>query len=85
MLYRKNFGSMNFQEALNQCNDEIGDFSLPIPNSDVENKFILNLLSDDGKAWLGITDEVLIQIDVTFFLLQRPKYILERRRKMEES
>ena len=77
---------MNFQEALNQCNNEIGDFTLPIPNSDVENKFILTLLSDDEKAWLGITDEVLIQIDSTFFYATETKiYILERRRTMEES
>ena len=81
MLYRKNFGSMNFQEALNQCSNEIGDFTLPIPNSDVENKFILTLLSDDQKAWLGISDEVRIQIDSTFFMIQRPKYIFRKKKE----
>ena len=85
MLYRKNFGSMNFQEALNQCSNEIGDFTLPIPNSDVENKFIMTLLSDDEKAWLGISDEVWIQIDSTFFMLHtvvhRPKCIFRKKKE----
>ena len=57
MLYGKNFGSMNFDDAKNRCLLEGGFVSLPVPNSDIENKFIRTLLLDDQLAWLGITDQ----------------------------
>ena len=56
MLYGKNFGSMNYDDAKNRCFWEVGFDSLPVPNSDIENKFIRSLLLDDQHAWLGITD-----------------------------
>ena len=59
MLYGKNFGSMNFADAKDQCNNEIDDVSLPLPNSALENEFIRSLLvPNKEQAWLGITDEV---------------------------
>jgi len=58
MLYGKNFGSMNFDDAESLCLFESGFVSLPLPNSELENDFIRSLLGNDEYAWLGITDEV---------------------------
>ena len=58
MLYGKNFGSMNFDDAKRLCFSESGSVSLPLPNSELENDFIRSLLGNDEYAWLGITDEV---------------------------
>ena len=50
---------MNYADALDQCENENDDVSLPLPNAIGENDFIKSFLeSNTEQAWLGITDEV---------------------------
>lgn len=50
---------MNYADALDQCENEDDDVSLPLPNAVGENDFIKSFLeSNTEQAWLGITDEV---------------------------
>ena len=57
MLYGKNFGSMNYDAAEDQCDLEADLFSLLVPKSEIENDFISSLILGNQQAWLGITDE----------------------------
>ena len=75
MLYAKKFGSMNYAAALDQCDNENEDVSLPLPNSVDENDFIKRLLElNTEQAWLGITDEVWTRKIYTAYNIFRLKW-----------